>query len=156
MNANATTKDFQFEMEKASHTDLGYFFNQWLHRGGSIQLNATWKYDAIKKVLFINFQQNQNKDAMYSFPLDIGLYSKHDNSSVIKKLTIKNEVQILAIPMEQKPAKIELDPRSVLLGKFHGLFTLIRDCVLFVRGSSPTFQFLRGMNTVSKLEVSNQ
>lgn len=118
MNANATTKDFQFEMEKASHTDLGYFFNQWLHRGGSIQLNATWKYDAIKKVLFINFQQNQNKDAMYSFPLDIGLYSKHDNSSVIKKLTIKNEVQILAIPMEQKPAKIELDPRSVLLGKF--------------------------------------
>lgn len=118
MNANATTKDFQFEMEKASHTDLGYFFDQWLHRGGSIQLKATWKYDAIKKAILMNFQQIQNKDAMYSFPLDIGLYSEQSNSFVIKKLTIKNEIQSIVIPMHHKPTKIELDPRSVLFGKF--------------------------------------
>ena len=118
MNANATTKDFRFEMEKASHTDLGYFFNQWLHRGGSIQLKATWKYDVHKKAILMNFQQIQNKDAMYSFPLDIGLYPEHSNSSVIKKLTIKNEMQTIVIPMDHKPVKIELDPRSVLLGKF--------------------------------------
>ena len=118
MNANATTKDFQFEMEKASHTDLGYFFNQWLYRGGSIQLKATWKYDSIKKAIFMKFQQTQNNDGVYSFHLDIGFYPEHGISSVIKKLTIKNEIQSISIPMDHKPSKIELDPRSVLLGKF--------------------------------------
>ena len=49
MNSNASTSDFQLEMEKASKQDLTAFFNQWLHKGGLIKLQAGWKYDSIKK-----------------------------------------------------------------------------------------------------------
>ena len=115
MNGSASSKDFQLEMEKASHLDLTAFFNQWLHRGGLIKLKADWKYDAVKKQLIITVDQIQKHDEMYSFPLDIAIYLPGNNVPLLKKVNVKKQSESFQFPLAKKPETIELDPRKVLL-----------------------------------------
>ena len=115
MNSNASTSDFQLEMEKASKLDLTAFFNQWLHRGGLIKLQAGWKYDSIKKQLTITINQLQKQDELYSFPLDIAVKIPGSNIPLLKKVNIKNQIERFVFSIVKKPLSVELDPRKVLL-----------------------------------------
>ncbi|CAN5715320.1 M1 family metallopeptidase [soil metagenome] len=115
MNANASSKDFQLEMEKASHKDLNAFFNQWLHRGGLIKIKAEWKYDAVKKQLALTVTQIQKQDELYNFPLDIAITVPGNNLPILKKISIKKHSEIFIFPLAKKPETIEPDPRKVLL-----------------------------------------
>ena len=117
MNANASSKDFQLEMEKASHLDLTAFFTQWLHRGGLIKIKADWKYDPIKKQLTLTVNQIQKQDELYNFPLDIAINVPGNNVPVLKKVSIKKQSETFVFPLAKKPETIELDPRKVLLSK---------------------------------------
>lgn len=113
MHANASSGDFQTAMEKASHQDLAAFFNQWLYRGDLIRLQSTWQYDAVKKQLVVTIHQQQGKDGLYTFPLDIAIGG--ERSAHIKKLTIKKQTETFVFPLAKKPGSVELDPRKVLL-----------------------------------------
>jgi len=115
MNSNASSNDFQVEMQKASKQDLTIFFNQWLHRGGLIKLQAGWKYDPIKKQLAVTINQLQKQDELYNFPLDIAINIPGNNAPVLKKVNIKTQSGTFVFPMVKKPATIELDPRKILL-----------------------------------------
>ena len=115
MNSNASSNDFQLEMEKASKQNLTVFFNQWLHRGGLIKLQARWKYDPIKKQIVVTINQLQKQNELYNFPLDIAIYIPGNNKPVLKKVNIKNQSETFVFPIVKKPATIELDPRKVLL-----------------------------------------
>ncbi len=115
MNANASTKDFQKEMEKVSNQDLTVFFDQWLHRGDLIRLKANWKYDRVKKQLFLTVNQLQGQDGLYVFPLDIAIQLPENNAPVFKKINIKKQSEIFVFPLDKKPISINLDPRKVLL-----------------------------------------
>ena len=115
MNASASTKDFQLEMEKASNQDLSVFFNQWLHRGDLIKLKANWKYDSAKKQILVTVNQLQKQDELYDFPLDIGINVSGNNASVLKKVTIKKQSQTFVFPFPKKPVTLEIDPKKVLL-----------------------------------------
>ena len=115
MNANASSKDFQSEMEKASHQDLTVFFNQWLHRGGLIKIKADWKYDPLKKQITVTVNQIQKQDELYNFPLDIAIKVPGNNLPVLKKVNIKKQSETFVFPFAKKPMTIELDPRKVLL-----------------------------------------
>ena len=115
MNSNASTSDFQLEMEKASKQDLTAFFNQWLHRGGLIKLQAGWKYDSIKKQLTITINQLQKQIELYNFPLDIAINMPGSNGLLLKKINFKNQTEIVVFPLVKKPLSVELDPRKVLL-----------------------------------------
>jgi aminopeptidase N len=50
-DGNATTADVRRVMEQASAQDLGWFFDQWLTRGGFLKLKVGWSYDAAAKAL---------------------------------------------------------------------------------------------------------
>ena len=115
MNANASSKDFQMEMEKTTHQDLNFFFNQWLHRGGLIKIKADWKYDPAKKQLVLTVNQIQKPGELYSFPLEISIEITGNNSPVSKKVNIKKQSEIFFFPLAKKPMNIQLDPRKVLL-----------------------------------------
>ena len=43
-DGNVSTDDFRRVMEEASGQDLGWFFQQWLKRPGSPEVNGTWQY----------------------------------------------------------------------------------------------------------------
>ena len=115
MNSNASSSDFQLEMERASKQDLTAFFNQWLHRGGLIKLNAGWKYDPIKKQLTVTVNQLQKQNELYNFPLDIAIKIPGNNTAVLKKVNIKNQTEIVVFSLVKKPVTVEFDPRKVLL-----------------------------------------
>ncbi|MEO6405706.1 MAG: M1 family aminopeptidase [Ferruginibacter sp.] len=115
MNANASTKDFQQEMEKASHQDLAVFFDQWLHRGDLIRLNADWKYDAAKKGLVLTVNQQQSIDGLYNFPLDIAIDINGKALPVMTRINISKQSAVFVFPLAKKPKTVVLDPRKVLL-----------------------------------------
>lgn len=115
MNGNATTKDFQQEMEKVSQQDLTAFFEQWLHRGDLIRLNAGWKYDPAKRKLSVTVNQVQGIDSLYVFPLDIAIQLPGNKGTVLKKVNIKKQSAIFVFSLAEKPESIKLDPRKVLL-----------------------------------------
>lgn len=126
MNANASTRDFQLEMEKSSHQDLSAFFNQWLHRGGLIKLKAGWIYNPVKKELTITINQDQNMDGIYNFPLELAIKIPEIDSPVVKKVNIKKQSEKLIFPVTKEPLSIELDPRKVLLADIELFKTVIK------------------------------
>ena len=115
MNTNATTKDFQLEMEKASNQNLTVFFNQWLHRGGLIKIKANWKYDSERKRVILTINQTQNRDELYDFSLDVAFAISENNVPVLKKINIKKQSETFIFPLVKEPITLELDPRKVLL-----------------------------------------
>jgi len=58
-DSNATSEDFQHVMERACHTDLGWFFRQWLHQPGYPQLDVSWHYDAGARRAVVGITQRQ-------------------------------------------------------------------------------------------------
>ena len=47
---NASTADFRRVMEEASGRELGWFLDQWLHRGGMLKVGGRWRWDAATRV----------------------------------------------------------------------------------------------------------
>lgn len=115
MNANATTQDFQNEMEKAAQQKLDVFFDQWLHRGDMIRLKASWQYNTAKKQLSVTVSQVQGPESLYVFPLDIAIHLPGNNKPVLKKINIKKQTETFVFPLAKKPETIKLDPRKVML-----------------------------------------
>ncbi|HNC30235.1 MAG TPA: M1 family metallopeptidase, partial [Cyclobacteriaceae bacterium] len=76
MNATASTKDFQHEMERVSGLDLTAFFKQWLNQGGKLTLNGTWNYNAATKEIEFDLKQTQTDGTTFSVPVEIGIFKK--------------------------------------------------------------------------------
>lgn len=112
MNANATTKDFQAEMEKASGRNLSRYFDQWLHRGGMIRAQATWTYQPVSKQVILKVDQKPGD--LYEFPLEVLMMVQ--GKPTIKKLNISKQTEQFKFLVDRAPESIELDPRKVLLG----------------------------------------
>jgi aminopeptidase N len=112
-NSNASTADFQSEMEKASGQQLDIFFNQWLYRAGHPEIEVKWTYHERDKKLEITLKQTENGDP-FIFPLEISLLGdgKHSTS---KKLEITQKTQIFSFTVDFKPSRIVLDPQVNLL-----------------------------------------
>ncbi len=115
-NANASTADFRHEMEQASGLDLQNFFSQWLYQQGMPKIKGQWFWDNKKKVLKINLEQTQTKDA-FSFPLEIEIISIGQQSPEIKKVTMNTKQSTFTFPLETQPGSVTLDPRTTLLAE---------------------------------------
>ncbi|MGH9394470.1 MAG: M1 family metallopeptidase, partial [Terriglobales bacterium] len=80
-NANASSLDFQHAMEDACKAapacpsygrDLGWYFSEWLNRGGIMNVSGSWSYDADAKQLEITLQQAPNQGKYYQMPIELG------------------------------------------------------------------------------------
>jgi hypothetical protein len=78
-NSNASTDDFRHAMEDACRAttdcpaearDLGWFFHEWLNRGGILKLEGTWRYDAAAKTVVVSLDQTQTT-GVYRMPIEI-------------------------------------------------------------------------------------
>ena len=114
-NANATTDDFRFEMEKAAGLDLKTFFKQWLYQPVNPKIDAIWSYDPISHKININLTQTQLTDFNFDIPIEIGYYTKGSESPVILKMNLNKKQLSQSFNVKGIPENIEVDPRNVLL-----------------------------------------
>jgi aminopeptidase N len=109
--SNANTEDFRNCMEQVSGQDLKPFFKEWLYRPGQPQLNIDWKYNATKKELSIQIDQNQK--GLYEFPLKIMAITS--SQKLTKSILINEKQTIIKIQVPERPIRLLLDPDTDLL-----------------------------------------
>jgi aminopeptidase N len=115
MNLNATTSDFQREMEEASGKDLKVFFEQWLYKPGALTLNGTWQYNARKKEVTLQVEQTQTDGSTFNMPVQVAITSGKDEQSIIKTIQVTGKSNEYTFSVDAEPESIILDPNSWVL-----------------------------------------
>jgi aminopeptidase N len=114
-NGSATTADFQRAMEEASGRDLDTFFEQWLHRGGGLELEATWSWS--QGLLTVVVEQVQPNGLAYETPLDLEI-THADGTGTIVELELGELSHSFPIELEHEPTALELDPETRVLARW--------------------------------------
>jgi aminopeptidase N len=112
-DTNVSTDDFREVMEEHGHTDLKWFFDQWLKRPGSPVVEGDWSYDAGSKEVRIQLTQRQPGDA-YKIPLEIGL-EMTDGTRRSDKIEFSEKQQVFKVPASESPSAVVLDPNTWVL-----------------------------------------
>jgi aminopeptidase N len=112
-NSNADTEDFRKIMGSAAKVDLKQFFNQWLYTAGHPIIDIKWSFD--QKSNKITGELHQQQKAIFTFPLEIGVYNKEGRLERIETVKITQKTQKIEFSTPMKPLKIELDPNVNLL-----------------------------------------
>ncbi len=105
---NASTDDFRHVMEEVSGQDLSWFFQQWLQRSPSPDIQGRWKYNAHTKKLELDLTQTQKGDA-YRLPLEVA-------GAAIEMIARQQHFEIV---LEKVPAEVTLDPNTLVLMQYH-------------------------------------
>jgi aminopeptidase N len=118
-DSNVTTDDLRAAMERASHTDLRWFFDQWLKRPTSPSLDGAWSYDAAAKRITIDLTQTQAGDA-YRFPVEFGVAAATPATGAAqsprverREMTAKHAT--FEIASDSEPSAVTIDPDTWLL-----------------------------------------
>lgn len=132
-NKAATTEDFRRAMEDACRPDpacgpegldLGWFFDQWLRRGGAPEVEARWRYDAVAKAVQISVSQNQSQ-GIYRLPVEVliktqpadtaepGRGGKSPTEKRVR-VVIDGKSSTFAIPVDAAPVDVKIDPDTWL------------------------------------------
>jgi aminopeptidase N len=113
-DATATTADFRRVMEEAAGQDLGWFFDEWLTRGGMLEVRARWTYDAAARALRLDLEQIQ-PGATYRMPIEVGLEIAGEAAPRVERLDLRDRRQALTLPLDREPRSVSLDPRAFVL-----------------------------------------
>jgi aminopeptidase N len=105
---NASTDDLRRVFEEVNGTDLSWFFDQWLRRAGHPQLQATWQYDATRKVVQLDIEQLQHGES-YRLPLDIGVSFGATNGRR-ERVELRERRQHFEFNADSEPTVLVLDP----------------------------------------------
>jgi aminopeptidase N len=111
---NATTADFRVVMERSAGRELGWFFDQWLTRGGFLKVRARWSYDAALKALRIDVEQLQ-PGAPLRMPIEIGITVEGEVVPRMAAIEVRGQRDSLTIPLDRAPKTVTLDPRTFVL-----------------------------------------
>jgi aminopeptidase N len=117
-NSHASTADFRFEMESVCNCDLHSFFDQWLYQGGNIRIDGTWQYNESSASVDVSLTQVQNDGFDFSIEVEVGVYLHGDTVPTIYQLTLDPNGGRTSIPVAEIPARVVLDPRTVLLAQW--------------------------------------
>ena len=108
-NGSATTDDFRRVMEEHSGLELTWFFQQWLARAGSPQIEGSWRYEVATKSVVIELAQTQSGEA-YRLPLEIGVTT--DGTTKIEKIEFTQKQQHFELAADKVPTTVTLDPNT--------------------------------------------
>ena len=103
-------------MEEASGRDLATFFDQWLHRGGALEIEATWTWDKSRGVLTVTIHQTQPNALPYRTPLELQVTNSEGLSETFV-LDLEELSERFEFELEQEPASIALDPELKVLSR---------------------------------------
>jgi aminopeptidase N len=115
-DSNVSTDDFRRVMEENSGQDLGWFFQQWLKRPGSPEVNGTWQYRPAEHRIDIELAQAQPGDP-YRLPIEIAIVADGSAEPRIEKIELTERRQHFEIKADKAPASVTLDPNCWVLMK---------------------------------------
>jgi len=115
-DSNATSDDFQHVMERASRTDLGWFFRQWLHQPGYPQLDVSWHYDAGAHRAVVGITQHQKPEwGVFRLPA-LTLEFRGPAGAVARRtVAVTGRESSLNVAVPFAPTEIRVDPDGKLL-----------------------------------------
>ena len=143
MNGTATTEDFRRAMEVACKSagdrcpadgrDLTWLFSQLLNRGGALQVQGTWLYDAGARQVQIALEQTQTT-GLYRMPIEVrvtttrtagdagrgggaGGPAQTTRMTQVLQLTRQSQTFSITIPADVELAAVELDPEAWVFGR---------------------------------------
>lgn len=111
---NATTADFRRAMEVASFRELGWFFDQWLTRGGMLKVRARWTYDPAAKALSLDVEQTQ-AGAPLRMPIEVGVSIAGEANPRILRIEVQGAREAFTLAVDREPVSVSLDPRTFVL-----------------------------------------
>jgi aminopeptidase N len=109
-HATASTEDLRAALEKSSHRDLRAFFARWVYDSGHPQYELTWQWSG--KSLRLELRQVQAGNAFLD-ALPISITSASGSREIVLKPGGKQLIETLRV--NEKPTRIEIDPRNTLL-----------------------------------------
>lgn len=115
VNGNATTADFRRAMEEASGQELGWFFEQWLYKPGSLKIAGTWTYDAAAGHVRVALDQVQNDGSLFTMPIELGVYTKGQPVPAIERVRVAARSNTFTISTPTAPDSVRLDPNLWVL-----------------------------------------
>jgi aminopeptidase N len=111
---NASTADFRRTMEEASGQDLGWFFDEWLRRGGMLKVRARWAWDAAARALRLDLEQLQAGEP-YRMPIEVAIESVGETGPRVERIDLRERRQGFTLPLDHAPRAVALDPRDFVL-----------------------------------------
>ena len=114
-NGNATTADFRRAMEEASGQELGWFFEQWLYKPGTLKVAGSWSYDAAARQVRLTLDQVQTDGRLFTMPIEIGVYSKGQPTPVMERVRVTAKSNTFTINAPTAPDSVRLDPNVWVL-----------------------------------------
>ncbi len=114
-NRNATTADFRLAMEEASGLELGWFFEQWLYKPGTLKVAGSWTYDAAGGQVRMTLDQVQNDGSLFTMPIEIGVYSKGQPTPAMERVRVTAKSNTFTINAPTAPDSVRLDPNLWVL-----------------------------------------
>jgi aminopeptidase N len=123
--AHASTQQLRQTMESASGQDLGWFFDQWLRRGGVPRLEGSWRYAASRKELEVVLRQTQAGE-VYRLSVELGL--AHRGGGALEdggeglppgavRVELRGREETFRLAAERAPQDVVVDPGTWLLAE---------------------------------------
>ena len=110
----ASTSDFRAVMEETSGADLGWFFEQWLHRPGYPVVTSETRWDADAGEAVVTIRQTQQADwPVFRLPLEIEF--DIGGEAERREVEITDREQVFRIRLPAAPSATTLDPDGFLL-----------------------------------------
>ena len=110
-SANASTEDLRLALEQASGKDLRGFFARWVYDSGHPQYELKWYWLGQKEVRLVLTQRQTGN--VFADPVPVTITTASGKRDVVLKPVGK--LWIERVPLKEKPIRVELDPRNVLL-----------------------------------------
>ncbi len=121
---NVDSHEFMLAIEDATGKNLGWFFEQWVYKGGhpKVSVRSTWSDDT--NTLQLELTQTQAMDSLtgvFKFPLTIEATTS--TGAITTTVFIEKRQQQVDIPLSERPVMIILDKGKNILGTFELLRT---------------------------------
>jgi aminopeptidase N len=109
-NGNATTADFRRAMEEAAGRELGWFFDQWLYKPGTLKVAGQWRYNAAARQLELQLDQVQTDGSLFTMPLEVGVRAKGQAVETRHRVQLTGKSNRFTIDLPAEPESVRLDP----------------------------------------------
>lgn len=116
--ASVETVDLQRALEQASGRSLRGFFKRWLHQAGHPVIKAELTWDDQAKVTRVTLEQTQKIERglpPFDLRLEVAVRVALADPPQVHVLHLDRQRGEWSLPTPQRPALIELDPRSAWL-----------------------------------------
>lgn len=112
--------DLKRAMEEASKRDLGWFFDQWVYKGGHPKLDVRHVWNPRSKTVKLTVTQTQKPDkitpAAFRLPLEVEFTNR--TTKTTQKIAVTKRTEVFSVEVPSKPTKVTVDPDQRIPVKF--------------------------------------